>query len=145
MLRHATKPRTRGFTLIEAITAVVVLAVAIPGMFWGIRDAQMRRIDPIQASKARWLAAEKLEDIIADRHSSTRGYTYVVDGNYGAEASVSGYPGFSRSVTITESNASLMAGSGTGYKRVTVSVTFRDGRNTSRTLSLATVVTDYTP
>jgi prepilin-type N-terminal cleavage/methylation domain-containing protein len=145
MRRHTTHPRTRGFTLIEAITAVVVLAVAVPGMFWGIRDAQMRRIDPIQASKARWLAAEKLEDIIADRHSATRGYAYVIGGNYGAEASVSGYPGFSRAVAIAESGASLVAGSGTGYKRVTVSVSFRDGRNTLRTLSLATVVTDYAP
>lgn len=145
MHRHAIHPRTRGFTLIEAITAVVVLAVAVPGMFWGIRDAQMRRVDPIQASKARWLAAERLEDIIADRHSSTRGYTYVVAGNYSAESAVAGFPGFSRSVTITEGGASLAPGSGTGYKTVTVSVVFKDGRNTSRTLSLATVVTDYTP
>jgi prepilin-type N-terminal cleavage/methylation domain-containing protein len=135
----------RGFTLIEAITAIVVLAVAVPAMFWGIRDAQMRRVDPIQASKARWLAAERLEDIIADRHSSARGYSYVVAANYPTESAVAGFSGFSRSVTITEGGASLVAGSGTGYKTVTVSVTFRDGRNTSRTLALATVVTDYAP
>ena len=140
-----TRPSPRGFTLIEAITAIVVLAVAIPGMFWGIRDAQMRRVDPIQTSKARWLASEKLEDIIADRHSSTRGYAYVLSGNYPSEATVSGYTGFSRAVSITESGASLVAGSGTGYKRITVSVSFKDGRNITRTLSLSTVVTDYAP
>lgn len=145
MRRLATRTTGRGFTLIEAITAVVVLAIAVPGMFWGIRDAQMRRIDPLQASKARWLAAEKLEDIIADRHSSTRGYTYVVSNNYATENSITGFQGFARSVNVSESGASLVSGSGTGYKTVTVTVSFKDGRNTTRTLALATVITDYTP
>lgn len=138
-------PHTRGFSLIEAITAIVVLSVAIPGMMWGIRDAQMRRVDPIQTSKARWLAAEKLEDVIADRHSGSRGFGYLVDANYPAESAVSGYAGFARSVAIAESGANLIAGSGTGYKRITISVTFKDGRNTARTLALSTVLTDYAP
>lgn len=135
----------RAFSLIEAITAIVVLAVAVPGMMWGVRDAQMRRVDPIQTSKARWLAAEKLEDVIADRHSSARGFAYLVNANYPAESALSGYTGFARSVAIAESGANLITGSGTGYKRVTVSITFKDGRNTTRTLSLSTVLTDYAP
>jgi len=139
--------RTRGqggFTLIEAIIAIVVMSIAVPGMFWAIRDAQRERVDPVQVSRARWLASEKLEDIIADRNSGTRGWSYVVGGNYPAEGSVAGFAGFSRSVSIVETGASL-SGAGTGYKTVTVTVGFVDGKGASRTLSLATVVTDYTP
>lgn len=146
---HSSPPRCRrgahGFTLIEGIVAIVVLAVAVPGLFWSIRDAQNRRVDPIQTSKARWLATERLEDIIADRHSSTRGYSYLVNGNYSTENPVSGFTGFTRSVAITESGANLVAGSGTGYKKATVTVSFTDGRGTSRSVSIATVLTDYTP
>lgn len=114
-------------------------------MLWGMREAGRKRSDPILASRARWLAKEKLEDIIADRHSSSRGYAYVVNANYAAEASVSGFTNFARSVAITEGNATLVAGSGTGFKTATVTVTYRDGANVLRTLSVATVVTDYSP
>jgi len=135
----------RGFTLIEAIIAIVVLSLAIPPMLWAMRDATWKRIDPIQVSRARWLAAERLEDIIADRHSGTRGYAYVVNANYPSEPSVSGFTGFSRSVSVTEGNATLVPGSGTGYKTVSVSVGYFDGRNVARTLTLSTVVAQYTP
>ena len=135
----------RGFTLIEAIIAIVVLSLAIPPMLWAMRDATWKRADPVLVSRARWLAAEKLEDVLADRHSATRGYAYVVAANYPVEAAVTGFTGFSRSVAITEGNATLVPGSGAGYKTVSVSVGFRDARNNPRTRSLSTVVTEYTP
>lgn len=134
----------RGFTLIEAIIAIVILSVAMPSMLWAIRDAQTQRASPVLLARARWLASEKLEDIIADRHSTTRGYTYVKGTNYPAEATVAGFPGFSRSVQVTETDASLK-NAGTGYKLVTVHVAWKDGKGISRAIDLSTVVTDYTP
>lgn len=131
-----------GFTLIEAIIAIVVLAVAVPPMLWSIQESQVSRVAPILVSRARWLATEKLEDIVADRHSSTRGYGYVIDANYPAEVAVTGMTGFSRSVAITETGAALASG-GTGYKLVTVTVGWTDARSQARSLSLSTVVTDY--
>lgn len=135
----------RAFTLIEAIIAIVVLSVAIPGMLWTMREAAGKHSDPVLASRARWLAAEKLEDVIADRHSPSRLYVYSVNANYAAEANVTGFTNFARSVSIVESGANLVAASGTGYKTVTVSVTYKDGRNVSRTVQMKTVITDYTP
>lgn len=129
-------------TLIEAIAAIVVIAVAVPPVLLAVRESAVRRVDPVQFSRARWLASEKLEDIIADRHSATRGYTYVVTANYPAEGSVTGFTGFARSVTIAETDATLSA-AGTGYKTVTVTVTWTDRRGQARSLALATVVTDY--
>ena len=139
-------PRTRraGFTLIETIAAIVILAIALPPMLFAVRDAHVQRVNPMLASQARWLATEKLEDILADRHSDTRGYDYLTGGNYPAEPSVSGFPAFSRSVTFAETEADLSS-PGDGYMTVTVHMSWVAATSTSRTLSIATVRTEYTP
>lgn len=134
----------RGLTLIELVAAIVVLAAGAPALLWAIGDAATQRMMPVLASRARWLATEKLEDVIADRHAAGRGYAYIVAGNYANESSVTGFPGFSRSVTIQETGPSL-SGSGTGYRRVTVTVSWIDPRRGSASLALSTVVTSYTP
>jgi hypothetical protein len=136
--------RRGGFTLIEGIAATVILATAVPPMLWAVRQASSARANSVLASRARWLAAEKLEDIIADRHSSTRGYTYLATANYPAESAVAGYPGYARSVAITESAADLVS-AGTGYKRVSVSATYLDDARVSRTATLSTVLASYSP
>lgn len=136
--------RCRGaFTLIEAVIALVVLGVAVPPMLVAVKDASSRRADMVLASRARWLAAERLEDVLADRASGTRGYGYVSAGNYPAEASVAGFANFARAVSVVETGPNFAPG--TGLKTVTVSVSWRDGRGRPRTLNLSSVVTDYTP
>jgi prepilin-type N-terminal cleavage/methylation domain-containing protein len=150
MLRHdvsTTTQRVRsarpltGFTLIETIAAIVVLAIAIPPMLFAIRDSHVQRVGPVMASQARWLASEKLEDIIADRHSTTRGYDYLITSNYADETPVTGFTAFDRSVTFDETDADL-SGAGTGYMIVTVDVSWTDATGDNRTLSLSTVLTE---
>ena len=63
---------------------------------------------------------------LADRASIPRGYSYVVNANYAAEPSVTSFPGFSRSVSITETARDLTS-AGTGYKTVVVTVSDADG------------------
>jgi Tfp pilus assembly protein PilV len=138
------RPRSRrAFTLLEAISALVILSISVPAMLWAIRDSVRRRADPVLLSRARWLASEKLEDIIADAHSPARGYSYLAAGNYGAESPVSGFTGMNRSVAIAETAPKFVAG--TGWKTVTVTVTYTDGQGVSRSLQLSTVLTSYTP
>jgi prepilin-type N-terminal cleavage/methylation domain-containing protein len=137
--RH--RPR-RAFTLTESIVALVILGISVPPMLWAIRQQHRDRVSPVMASRARWLATEKLEDIIADRHSTTRGYTYLASANYPAESPVTGYTGFGRTVTFTETGADLST-AGTGYKRATVTVTWNDPAGVPRTLSIAAILTDY--
>jgi prepilin-type N-terminal cleavage/methylation domain-containing protein len=132
----------RGFTLIESIAAIVILAIAVPPMMWAIKEGHTQRVNPMMASKARWLATEKLETILADRHSTTRGYGYLVSNNYAMENPVTGNPGFARTVSFNETGADLVT-PGAGYKRVTVTVTWTDATAVARSLSIDTLVTDY--
>jgi hypothetical protein len=134
----------RGFTLAELVGAMVVLTVAIPPVLQAVGNAQVRRVAPVLVEHAHWLAVEKLEDVIADRHSTTRGYSYLVTANYPAETSIAGYTSFSRNVAFSETGADLST-AGTGYMRVTVTVTWSDARGASRSLALATILTDYRP
>ena len=142
ILRRSVSSTRRAFTLIECIAAIIIISIAIPPMLWSMREGHVQRVNPMLASKARWLATEKLETIIADRHSTTRGYPYLVTANYAAEVPVSGSPGFSRSVSFTQTAANLST-AGVGYMRVTVTVTWTDATATSRSLSIATLLTDY--
>lgn len=143
MSERAVHPR-RGFTLIEAVLSIVILAVAVPPVLWAVRHAHANRIDPVQTCRAYWLAVEKLEDVIADRHSTSRGYGYLLTANYRAEPSVAGYPGFAREVSLEETEADLST-PGSGYMKATVTVRWHDSRGVPRSLAVATVLTDYTP
>ena len=140
-----------GFTLIETIVAIVILAVAVPPMLWAVTESQRMRMNPMMASKARWLAVEKLEDIIADRHSTNlRGYAWVVGGgDYVVEnpGDITGYAGFSRSVALLETKADLSTTSPAplGYLTVTVTVGWVDAKGNNMTMDISTVLTDYTP
>lgn len=134
--------RRRGFTLIEAIVAIVMLAIIVPPTMYALREGHKQRANPVLASRARWLATEKIEDIVADRHSTSRGYAYLVAANYPAEPSITGFPGFTRSVAFTETTVNLST-PGTGYMRAVVNVGWTDAGGTSRSLSLTTVLTSY--
>jgi prepilin-type N-terminal cleavage/methylation domain-containing protein len=143
-------PRPRGFTLIETVAAVLILAVAVPPMLWAVTQAQRQRANPILASKARWLAVEKLEDIIADRHSTSgnRGWDYLDSGNYPDEnaGDISGYPQFSRTVTLLETQSDLSTpDTDGGYMNVTVTVGWVNAEGSAQTLSISTVLTEYVP
>ncbi len=138
------KLHRHGFTLIEAIAVIVLMTVAIPPMMWSIQEAHVSRANPVLASRGRWLAVSKLEDVIADRNSTTRGYSYLITGNYPAEPTITGYPGFSRTVSFNETLADLTT-AGDGYMNVTVAITWTDAQGTSRTLNISTVLTEFVP
>jgi prepilin-type N-terminal cleavage/methylation domain-containing protein len=132
----------RGFTLIEAIVAIVILSVGVPGLVMALAESHRKRVDPVMASRARMLASERLEQVIADRHSAWRGYSYVTGANYPSESSIAGFVGFSRTTTVTETGVSL-SGAGNGYKVVEVTVSYTDGRGASRSVSVSTVAAEY--
>ena len=126
----------------EVVATLVILGVGLPALLAAARDATVRRASVQQQIVARWLACEKLEDVIADRHSSTRGWSYITSANYPVEDTVNGFTAFARTTTIGETGPDL-ATAGAGYRTVTVTVTYRDARDGSKSITLATVLTDY--
>ena len=55
------------------VASVFEEPIAMPALLWGIRDSVRRRADPVLLSRARWLASEKLEDIIASMNMVAEG------------------------------------------------------------------------
>lgn len=133
--------RRRAFTLVEAIVAIVILGIALPPMLLALAQAHRDRISPAMASQARWIAIEKLEDVLADRSSPTRGWDFVDATNYPDESSVPGSPGYSRRVGIVETGPDLQT-SGTGYKTVTVTVEWTHTDGQTHSVVFATVATE---
>jgi hypothetical protein len=134
----------------ETVSAIVILSVAVPPMLWAVTQAQRQRMNPVLASKARWLAVEKLEDIVADRHATPRGYTWLNAGNYPDEntGTITGYPAFSRTVTFpaeTKADLTTTAPAPLGYQVVTVTVGWTNSDGDAASLAISTVLTDYDP
>lgn len=130
------------FSLVELIAASVVLVVAVAPMFLALREAQLERAEAVLATQARFLAEERLEDIIADRHSASRGWSYLVSANYGPEWPVDDWPAFRRTTTLSETGADLVS-PGTGFMVVSVEVSWDSPRHGERSLTVTTVLTEY--
>lgn len=113
----------RSTTIIETVAAIVILSVALPTLLSTFAEASHQSIKPYQQSIASMLAIERMEEIVARRYRGTDGYGAVTTANFPAESPVSGFSGFSRTVSVSYVNADLSAaGSDQGYKRVTVDV-----------------------
>jgi len=132
----------RAVSLIELIASIVVLAIAVPATLRAIGEAHRQRVDPVQADVAHWLAIERLEEIIADRHSPSRGWDYLLAANYPDEPAVDGFETFSRKVTLSETGVDLQT-AGAGFMTVRVEVTWMSVSGAARTLAVETVLTEY--
>jgi hypothetical protein len=126
------------------LAALVLTSVALPPLLVAVRDATVRQAAVNQRTVARWLAHARIEEAIADRHSAhpARGYGPIVTSKFLVEPEVAGFPGFARRVDVVDRDHTLLA-AGTGYKIVTVTVSWTDARSGPASLALQTVLTDY--
>lgn len=126
--------RASAATIIEVVMAVVILALALPTLVGGFADAAKQSIHPAQASVASFLAIDRMEEIVARRYRGNQngvsGYDAITAANFPEETPVAGFPGFSRTVTISEVNASLEpSGTAVGYRKVRVTVAWSNGQD----------------
>src|SRR5262245_62627691 len=63
---RARVPRGHAFTLIEAVVIVVILAIAVPVTLVTLDEANQRRADSVNATRATALATCVMEHMLAD-------------------------------------------------------------------------------
>jgi prepilin-type N-terminal cleavage/methylation domain-containing protein len=118
----------KGFTLIEVILVIVVLAIAIPSLISAVSFMTARQVNTIGTTIAVDLAQERMEEIMGDRMNPVRGFVWIVNGNYGPEGvgptAVAGFPNYNRSLNIICVTAADLNNTGVGcdYKRIQVTV-----------------------
>ena len=120
--RHTARHRA-GFSLPELAGAIVILAIAIPPMTMVFAEVGSHTILSERQTTAYFLAMERLEEIIADRHAPARGFAWLSGANYPDETFAGG---FTRRVTFTEvspDNAETPR-TGSGHLRITVTVSY---------------------
>lgn len=121
--RH-TRGGSRGFTLIELVMLLVILAIGVPPLIVIGNQIlqQMHQSSYVTIGTA--LAQEKIETILGDKDAPSRGFTYIVSGNYAAESPVAGFTGYNRTVTIdADSTYNTIT-----FRNVKVAVTTPDGQ-----------------
>ncbi|MBI1820149.1 MAG: type II secretion system protein [Nitrospirae bacterium] len=127
----------RGFTLIEILITIVLLAIITSGLMAMFTTFSQSNGDPSVITQATELAQEKLDLIIADKENSARGFNYVTSAIYPAENPVPGFSGFNRSVNVIFVNTGALnatVAGPTNYKNIMVSVTSKTGTVTTSTL-----------
>ena len=127
----------QGFTLIETIITIIVLAIAM-GVLIPFIVSLRGSANPVLMQQAAILAQDRLEQIIADRRDrlTPRGFTYATTpANYPNETPVPGFPNFTRTVALACMTPADFNGGGTvpspscaisdgqsDYARITVTV-----------------------
>ncbi len=88
------------------------------------------------------LAGQEVEQVIADK--AILGYGSILTNRYPSQAFQAPYNNFTKSVVVTEVDPSDMSTplSGSGYKRVDVTVQW--GAQAYESVSISTVLTNYT-
>ncbi|MGA3084672.1 MAG: prepilin-type N-terminal cleavage/methylation domain-containing protein [Thermodesulfobacteriota bacterium] len=110
----------KGFTLIEALISVVILSIAVTGIFLIFSAGLAPRKAPIsiEHTTGAQLVQERLELIKADCNNPARGFVYIASANYPSETLTGAFAGYTRTTTISPS-----WGGDLNYTQVTVAVT----------------------
>lgn len=115
---------TFGFTFIETILLLLVMAITIPSVLSSVSFLSSLQMAPMATTVAAFLGQEQLEAVMARKrsHCGQCGYASIPVGS-GPFASVPGFPNYQRQTEVRWVTAG-MAPSATdvGYKQVTVTV-----------------------
>ena len=116
--------RNTGFSLVEVIAVIVLLGVGVVAILSMFSSGTRTIGANVDSQIATQLAQQRAEQILADRRNPTRGYGYVIAGNYGPETPVTGFPNYNRAVAITTPFASAACPAApVNCKQVVVTVT----------------------
>ncbi|MEK6577140.1 MAG: prepilin-type N-terminal cleavage/methylation domain-containing protein [Nitrospirota bacterium] len=113
-----------GFTLIEVILIIVIMAIVIPGLIAGVSYMTASQVNLLGTTTAANLAQEELEKVIAKKMSTcgTCGYANITVGA-GTFSAVTGFPNYEKKTDVEMVDSGLNpSGTDLGYKKVTITV-----------------------
>ncbi len=108
-----------GFTLVELVLVVVVASVAMFPIAMMFATATADAPEAQIATQAVFLAQERIEAVLADRAAPSRGFAWITSANYPPEPTIPGFPGFSRTVSVSADST----WQGVTFRHVRVTVT----------------------
>ena len=135
-----------GFTLIEVILVIVIMAIAIPSLIMGVSFMTQRQVNALGTTTAVDLAQERLEQIIADKRNPLVGFANINNARYPAETPVAGFAQYNRTVNIvcvSPANLDAAVACPTDYRRVQVTVQAVGVGQSVPDAVLVTLVTNY--
>jgi len=140
----------KGFTLIEAVLSIAILGIGLVGVIYAFQGAARSSLLADQTIIATNIARGTLERIVASRDAN--GYattlTAINTSHTYNENPATGFPGFVLNTTALEVNSGdnsatddfLVAQVGSGYARVTATVSWNNSANSIR---LVTLIVNY--
>jgi prepilin-type N-terminal cleavage/methylation domain-containing protein len=156
--------RRGGFTLIECVLTLVILAVAVPATLAMMHDATVARTESVLTTRASWLGSMLSEQILADIASedpslgmqaladATRYLESPATGLYARlEQELSDYASLGLEATVQIGPLITSDGEQSGdpdrdiYRQVTVVVEFSSPRHGPKEIPFAILLTDTTP
>ena len=157
-------PTRRGFTLIEAIAAIVILALTAPVTLSVLSDASASRIDALNTTRATWYAGAVVEHILADvsADAPARGFNALADPPHYLSAPGDGLetrlgkvvaPYEAIGMTHTVEIGALVGADGvaTGdpaqdlYRYITVTIHWTSARHGAKAFDVSVLVAEVTP
>ena len=123
MRRKTARHPARGFTLVEVLAALILVALVLPAAMQGVSLATQASADAHRRQQAAALAHDKLSELIV-----TGGWSSAsTEGDFGED-----YPTYRWTLTVEDWE-------GFTTRRVTVQVLW-ESRGMERTLSMSTLV-----
>lgn len=163
-MRRPTRSTRAGFSLVEAVVMIVVVALLVPPSVSMLSQAQAMRVDATQSTRATILARSVMEQVLADvsSPSASLGMAALASSSTYLDAPTTGlrarladvsaaYQTLGHSWSLTIGAPVSVSGSADAdsarniYRTVQVSVTWNSARSGPRTYALSTIVTDLTP
>ena len=123
---------SKGYSLIEIIMVVIILAIAIPPIINIFSQNLTHNVNSEIYTKANYFAEKKLEEILADKRSNS--YSYIVAENRYQNDTPG--TGFTRTISIDENNKII---NGIPYAEIIITVSHSNINN----VVLTSWVTNY--